>query len=292
MKNKKLVIVLVIIILIGSAICAWTGVSSIDGPGEYSYMSIRGKEVTIYGRGIYKNESLSMASQVIAQDYVILTLALPALLVSLILALRSSKGLLALAGTLGFFLYTYMSYAFTATYNHLFLVYTLLMTCSLAAFILICINITGYGLNNCFQEKPRLKFTGIFLLIMAAIVSAMWMGRIIPPLLSGTVPESVEHYTTLIIQAMDIGLIIPALIIGGILTLKKNPIGYFLSTLMSIKILTLLSSITAMIVGMSKNGVPVSIVEIIAFSAFNLVAIFNLIFVMKSIKQPLNYGNG
>lgn len=290
MKNKKLVITLVIIIAICSAICAWIGVTSKNGTGEYSYTSIRGEEVIIYGSGIYKDESLSMASQVIAQDYVILILAIPALLVSMVLALKSSKGLLALAGTLGFFLYTYMSYSFTAMYNNLFLVYLLLMSCSLVAFILNCINITAYGLSNCFQEKPKLKFAAIFMLVMATLVGAMWLGRIIPPMFSETTPESVEHYTTLIIQALDIGIVIPAMIVGGILTLKKNPIGYFLVTLMSIKALTLLISISAMMIGMANNGVSATIVEIIAFGTFNIIAIINITFVMKSIKQPLHYG--
>ena len=61
MKNKKLVISLVIIIALCSVVCAWIGVTSGDGTGQYSYTSIRGEEVIIYGSGIYKDESLSMA---------------------------------------------------------------------------------------------------------------------------------------------------------------------------------------------------------------------------------------
>lgn len=289
MRNKKLVIILVIIILICSAICAWTGVSSNDGTGAYSYTSIHGEDVVIYGTGIYKNESLSMASQVISQDYVILIFGIPLLLLSAFFAAKSLKGLFMLAGTLAFFLYTYMSYSFTAMYNNLFLVYLLLMFCSLTAFIITCINISSYELKNCFHENPKLKFSGMFMLIMGTLVGAMWLSRIIPPLLAGTVPESVEHYTTLIIQAMDIGIVIPTMIIAGILTIKKNAVGYFFTALLSVKTLTLLISISAMVVGMAINGVSASIVEIIAFGTFTLIAIFNIVFVIKSIKQPLNY---
>ena len=288
MKNKKLVIVLVLIIAVFSAVCAFIGVSSDDGEGEYLFTSINGEEVTIYGKGIYKNESLSMASQVIAQDYVILVLGVPVLIISLFFAIKSLKGLFALAGTLGFFLYTYMSYAFTANYNNLFLVYVWLMTCSLVAFMAVCINIAGYGLANCFNEKPKLKFTGIFMLVMGTLVAAMWLQRILPPLFTGTIPESVEHYTTLIIQAMDLGIVIPAMLTAGILTLKKNPVGYFLSVLLSVKALTLLTSITAMMISMGNNGVPPTIVEITAFGAFNLFALVNIIFAVKSVKQHLN----
>ncbi|MCL2127393.1 MAG: hypothetical protein FWH38_03985 [Treponema sp.] len=289
MKNKKLVIILVLIIAVFSALCAFIGVSSDDGAGEYSFISINGEEVTIYGKGIYKNESLSMASQVIAQDHVILALGIPVLMISLFFAMKSLKGLFALAGTLGFFLYTYMSYAFTANYNNLFLVYVWLMTCSSAAFIAVCINIAGYGLVNCFSEKPKLKFAGIFMLVMGTLVAAMWLQRILPPLFAGKIPESVEHYTTLIIQAMDLGIVIPAMLVAGILTLKRNPVGYFLSVILSVKTLTLLTSITAMMISMGNNGIPPTIVEIAAFGTFNLVALVNIVFAVRSVKQPSNY---
>lgn len=284
MKNNKFIIALVIIISIGATLCAFVGVSSNDGSGQFTHSSINGEEVIIYGSGIYKHESLSMASQVIAQDYVILFLGIPSLLVSLLLSRKSLRGMFLLAGTLGFFLYTYMSYAFTANYNYFFLLYVLLMSCSLVAFIMICIKITSYGLSECFHSTSRLNFTGIFMLVMGGLIGAMWLGRIVPPLISGTVPESVEHYTTLIIQAMDLGIVIPAMITAGVLTLRKNRIGYFLSVLLSVKILTLLVSISAMMIGMTKNGVPPTIVEMIVFGTFNLIALTNIIFAVKSIK--------
>ena len=284
MKNRKVIIFLVLLLAIGSALCAYIGVSSNDGGGAYTFTSINGAEVTIYGIGLYKHESLSMASQVIAQDYVILALGVPALLISLFLAQKSLRGLFVLAGTLGFFLYTYMSYSFTANYNDLFLVYVWLMTISLTAFIMVCVNITGFRLNECFHDKPKLKFTGLFMLVMGLLVGAMWLARIIPPLLSGTVPESVEHYTTLIIQAMDLGLVIPAMIVAGILTLRNNPIGYFLSTLLSIKLLTMLIAITAMMVGMTNNGIPPTVVEMALFGGFNIVAFANVVFSIRSVR--------
>lgn len=295
MKNKTLIVILVLAIAVLSSVCAFIGVASNDGQGEHTFTSMHGDEVTIYGTGIYKNESLSMASQVIAQDYVILVMGIPALLLSLLFARKSMRGLFMLAGTLGFFLYTYMSYAMTANYNSLFLVYVWLMTLCLAAFIAVCINIAGYGLADCFvngpAEKPKLKFTGIFMIVMGMLVAGMWLQRIVPPLFEGTIPESVEHYTTLIIQAMDLGVVIPAMLVAGIMTLKRKPIGYFLSVLLSVKTLTLLTSITAMMVNMGGHGVPPTMIEIAAFGAFNLIALINVVFAVKSVKQPGGYGS-
>lgn len=92
----------------------------------------------MYGSGIYKNDSLSAAAQAIAQDGVTLVVGIPLLLVSLLLSLRGTiRGRLLLAGALGYFTYTYASYCFLAMYNDLFLVYVLLFSGSLFAFILV-----------------------------------------------------------------------------------------------------------------------------------------------------------
>ncbi|GHP14425.1 hypothetical protein YK48G_18500 [Lentilactobacillus fungorum] len=284
MKNKKMITILVVTLLIGSALCALIGVFSNDGNGRYTITSIDGQAVTLYGLGLYKHESLSMASQVIAQDYVILILGIPGLLFSLLYANKSLRGMFLLAGTLAFFLYTYMSYSFAANFNNLFLVYILLMTCSLVTFISVCIDITSYGLKNCFNAVTKLNFTAGFMIVMGTLVGLMWLAKIVPPLLSGTTPESLEHYTTLIIQAMDLGIVIPAMLVGGILTLKKNPLGYFLSVVLSVKALTLLVSITAMMIGMTANNVPPTIVEIIAFGTFNLIAFANIVFAIRGVR--------
>ena len=118
---------------------------------------------------------------------------------------------------------------------------------------------------------------------------AMWLQRILPPLLDGTIPESVEHYTTLIIQAMDLGIVIPAMLVAGILTLKRNPTGYFPSVLLSVKALILLTSITAMMINMGSHGVPPTYVEIFVFGIFNLVALANVLIAVKSVNQPSIY---
>jgi len=58
---------------------------------------------------------------------------------------------------------------------------------------------------------------------------------------------------------------------------------------MSIKTLTLLICITAMIVGMTNHDVPVPVFDIIAFVGFNIIAIINIVFVIRSISAKLKY---
>lgn len=286
MKNKKSINVLVWIISVLTIIISVIGVFSNHGAGERTFISIFGEEISIYGIGIYQNDSLAVVAQGIAQDYVSLILGVPLLLYALWLYNQGSlKGKLLLSGTLGFFLYTYMSYSFLWTYNELFLAYVATMSCSLFAFILTLLSIDINNLKNEFNDKMPIKLLGRFQIFIGIAIFMLWMGKIIPALMNGTVPLGLDHYTTLVIQAMDLGFIVPAAILSGILLMKKNNFGYLLSSVIIIKGASLLTSLSAMIVGQLLAGVKMSIVEIIMFPAFNIFAIICLIILLKNIKQ-------
>ena len=111
MKNKGILTILVLLLTLISGIAAFTGISSDEGPGEYDYTSIRGEDVTIYGKGIYRHMSADLAIQGIAQDYVTLFVGIPLLLFGLYFARKNSvRGLFVLSGTLMYFLVTYLFY--------------------------------------------------------------------------------------------------------------------------------------------------------------------------------------
>ena len=113
MRTERIIFILCIVIIVLSALSAVTGVISNE---EYNYddiKSVYGETVELYNVGLYAKDSVSAASQAIAQDYVTLILGIPLLILSLILAYKKNlKGWFLMTGTLGYFLYTYMSYSF------------------------------------------------------------------------------------------------------------------------------------------------------------------------------------
>ena len=290
MKNKGTITILVALIVILSFVASAIGVFS--GQNEVAvvsqFQSIHGENITLYGRGIYHNDSVSAAAQCIAQDVVTLVLGIPMLLISLILARKGLlRGRLLLTGTIAYFLYAYTSYSFLSMYNSLFLVYVMLMSVSLFAFILCITSFDMEALKNTFGPKLPIKFIGGFQLFIAFMLFMMWMGRIVPPLIAGSIPMGLEHYNTLVIQAMDLGIIVPVAALSGIMIIKRKPLGYLLSSVIIIKSLTMLTALTAMIIGMIIVGVEVSIVEMTVFPAFNLVAIFCLAVLLRSINEKI-----
>ena len=138
MKNKKVISVLVIVVAIMAIIAASSGIFSTGGNGPYEYQSIRGKTVTIHGHGLYRHMSSDVAIQGIAQDYVTLFIAVPFLLATLIFSVKGSlRSRFLLAGTLNYFLVTYLFYLEIAMFNEMFLAYVILTGTSFFAFVIL-----------------------------------------------------------------------------------------------------------------------------------------------------------
>ncbi|PLR75213.1 hypothetical protein CU633_22240 [Bacillus sp. V3-13] len=134
---KKSIRILTLLIFALSLAASAYGIFSSSGSGPHQFTTWSGETIQLYGKGIYKNDSASGAEQEIAQDIVTLALGIPLLAISLYLTRRESiRGRLLLAGTLGYFLYTYASYSFLTTYNSCFLLYVILMSASFFAFLL------------------------------------------------------------------------------------------------------------------------------------------------------------
>lgn len=289
MKQKNIVTLLVILIALASIVATVWGVFSNDGTGSYTYQSIRGKTVIIYGKGLYKHMSAEVAPQGIAQDYVTLIIGVPVLLISLLMARRGSlRGRYLLAGTLGYFLVTYLFYTVMGMYNAMFIGYVFLTGASFYAFLITLLSFDIPQLPFLFSKTTPFKITGGFLIFNSIAIALLWLGIVVPPLLDRTIiPVQVEHYTTLIVQGLDLGILLPAAFISAVLFIRKKPLGYLLCPVYFIFLSLLMSALTAKVIAMARLGYNV-IPVVFIIPAFNLVAIVCTIFILKGIgiKSP------
>ena len=261
-------------------------------PGEgqpYALTNFRGEEVIINGRGLYYWDTVSSVAQMQANDLVTLILGLPLLVISFWLTRRGSlRGRLLLTGTLGFILYTYITMCFGAAYNRLFLVYVALFSLSLFAFVLSMMSFDLKTLPSHFSEKlPRGWIAGL-LFFAAAFLSLAWLGRVAATFMPNAIP-ALENTTSMFIQAMDLGLIVPLCVLSGVLLLRRHAWGYLLASVGLMKFLTMGIAVSLMGFNMARVGVPVSAVELVVFP---VIAIANLVMVALLIKNindtPMN----
>ncbi|MDX1639898.1 MAG: hypothetical protein R3281_18200 [Balneolaceae bacterium] len=286
MKHKRSVTRLSILILLLAVVASSAGIFSSGGPGPYTVETVRGDTVTVHGKGIYKHMSADVAPQGIAQDYVTLFAGVPLLLFSLVRARRGSlRGRYLLAGTLGYFLVTYLFYLVMGMYNVLFLVYVLLLSASFFSFSLTLFSFDIQSLPPQFREAVPVKSTGGFLVFSSIAIGLMWLGVVVPPLLDGTIiPGQVEHYTTLIVQGLDLALLLPLAFLSGFLFIRKRPFGYLLAPVYLVFLSIMMTALTAKVIAMARLGQEV-MPAIVVIPLFNLAAIACSIAILYHLRR-------
>jgi hypothetical protein len=247
MKQQPALNWLIPLIAVLALFAAGIGLFYPNEGSQFSFTAVRGETVQIWGQGWYRYDTPIGALSFKAGDLITLFLAIPVLLVSFILYRQGSlRGGLLLTGTLSYFLYAYISLGFGATYNNLFLVYTLIFSASLFGLILALTSFDVQALPAHFAETLPRRGIGIFLVISGTILSLIWIVlSIAPALLQGKAPPEAYFYTTFMTGILDIGIVAPALLVAGVLILRRAPLGYLLASTMLVFTCILGPSLTA-----------------------------------------------
>jgi hypothetical protein len=286
MKNKKPITILVLLIVAASFVSTFTGILSSEGPGKYEYESIRGEKIIIYGKGLYQHMSADVAIQGIAQDYITLFIGVPLLLISLFFARKNSlRGLFLLAGTIGYFLVTYLFYLTMGMYNQMFLVYAFLLATTFFAFVLTVSELNLDEIKGIFKSEKLVRIAGIFLIINATLVGLLWLGVVLPSIFDGTVyPKELQHYTTLIVQGFDLGLLLPIAFVAGILAIRKNRFGFLFTPIYMIFLSLMMIALVSKILFVANEGQNV-IPVIFIMPTIAVIAILFSVLLLKNMKQ-------
>jgi hypothetical protein len=295
MKTSNLVIWLSSLIAVLALVAASIGLFWQDGGSSFTFTTLRGDPVSIAGQGLYRYDTTLVAMGFKAGDGVTLVLGIPALIFSLLRYRRGSvKGGLLLAGTLGYFLYAYGSMAFGAAYNHLFLIYVVLMSASLFGLILTLTSFDLKVLPAHFSSRLPRRDIGIYSIVAGVVLLSIWPGlSIIPALVEGKAPLEVWSYTTVVTYAIDMGIIAPALIVAGVLLLQTNPIGFsylLSSTLLVFTVILGINLLTAgtiqMLAGLINIGQFIGFVA--SFSILTLYAFWFTLALFRNVSERIS----
>jgi hypothetical protein len=294
MKTSNLVIWLSALIAVLALVAASIGLFWQDRGSSFAFTTLRGDTVSIAGQGLYRYDTTLVAMGFKAGDAVTLVLGIPTLIFSLLRYRRGSvKGGLLLAGTLAYFLYAYGSMALGAAYNHLFLIYVVLMSASLFGLILTFTSFDLTVLPAHFSSRLPRRDIGIYSIVAGVVLLSIWPGlSIIPALVEGKAPLEVWSYTTVVTYAIDMGIIAPALIVAGVLLLRTNPIGlaYLLSsTLLVFTVILGVNLLTAgtiqMLAGLINIGQFIGFV--VSFAILTLYAIWFTLALFRNVSERI-----
>ncbi|HSL29919.1 MAG TPA: hypothetical protein VK900_12020 [Anaerolineales bacterium] len=247
MKQQTALYWLVPLIAVLALLAASIGLFTPGNGTPISFTTVREETVEIWGQGFYRFDTPIGATGFTAADLITLILAIPVLITSILMYRRGSlKGGLLLTGALCYFLYNYLSMGFGAAYNNLFLAYTLIFSASLFGLILALLSFDLKTFPAHFRAGLPRQGIGIFLIVSGIILSLIWLVlSIIPALFAGEAPSEAYYYTTFTTGIIDIGIIAPALILGGVLIRRGSPFGYLLASTLLIFTCILGANLTA-----------------------------------------------
>ncbi|MEZ4863482.1 MAG: hypothetical protein R3C14_19340 [Caldilineaceae bacterium] len=263
-----------------------------DG-APFTVTSLRGQEVQIYGRGVYRYDTLFTGAANRGSDVVTLVLGLPLLIYATVRYGRGSlRGGLLLLGTLVYFLYLYSSYALGIAFNPLFPVYIALFSASLFAFVLLFASIDRRLLaDHLAPDLPR-RSIATFMFISGLATLVIWLLPLRNDLALNQLPPASGTYTTKITDVLDLGIITPATFIAGTLIWRRNPVGYLVAVSLLVLEMLLLPMIAAQTVSQFAAGITFTTVEIVGpmvgFATLGLLALWVTVVLLRNVADPGN----
>lgn len=252
--------------------------------------SIRGERYEYATSGVYAYNSIRVVAEGVGWDYVTLFLAVPAMLVSSAAVARGSfRGKLLAIGLFAYFLYQYLEYATYWALGPLFPLFIVLFAASAAGIAFLASDISlkdtarRFGGGSGRQPFP-FKGMAILCLAMSALLLLIW-GKMIAEALGGAVAGKLLGQTTLVIQAYDLGLVVPLLVFTAISALKKMPIAYILCPVFAVKAVAMASAICAMLLSAWAVEGTLELPPFIIFAAADAAAAILGIKMFGSLKQ-------
>lgn len=286
MKPNTIAIRLALIIVPLALLAAGAGVFW-QGTGEpYPFETLRGETVMIRGHGLYRFDTVLSSSQEVGQDVVTLLIGIPLLVAGIVLSRKGTlRGHLLLTGALGYFLYTYGAMSFLTAFNPLFLVYVALFSLSLFGFILAMMNLDVDEVVRHISEGFPRRAVSIYFIVIAVFLSFAWLGLATVPSLTWTPPYGLESAITLVIQAIDLGVIVPVSFVTAVLLSRRSGWGYVLSSVLLMKIIMMGAALIAMIIAQILAGVEVPVVTSIFFVIIGVSGILFGINTLKNVRD-------
>jgi hypothetical protein len=262
------------------------------GSGQFSFRTVHGETVRMFGHGIYQNDTVLQAAINRGTDAVTLILGIPLLVYALILYRRGSyRGRLLLTAVFTFFLYVYANLAFSVAFNSLYLVYVALFSACLFAFVLSFTAIDRAPLVARVQPGMPYRELANFMFVAGGTTMVVWLSDVLSALVTGQPAKHLDSYTTLVTYVLDLGIITPACIMAGALLLRRAPLGIVLAFPLLGLLVLLAPCIIAATISQAGAGVSLTPGEIIGpvagFTLLGAVAIWLLIAVLRNISDVL-----
>ncbi|MCP4543016.1 MAG: hypothetical protein GY832_38360 [Chloroflexi bacterium] len=234
-REKAPVLILSILAMALLLTASLAGIITDDGGDPYTFTSLRGEDIEIYGgQGIYQNDSIYKAVLFRGFDWVGLLVCFPLFVLGIYLYQRGRlMGQLLLGSVFTYFAYIYLIGVMGNAFNSMFLVWTGLFSTGLFGLALVLKDLDILTLPEKLGPDFPQKGLSIYTVLFGLFLPIPYLAQIIPAYTTSSPPMTLDIYTTLELAALEIGIMIPLHIVGGVLLWRKNAWGYIISILVA-----------------------------------------------------------
>jgi hypothetical protein len=189
----------------------------------------------LFIQGLYRDNAW-VVSVFKGTDLETLVLDAPVMIGALIGTMRgSTRARLILMGMVYYVFYNNQYYLFSA-FNRFFLVYVVLFILSSCALIALLLSTDAERLGGSVRGASR-KTIGVIMFANAATLAVMWVGQAAMYVADGRLPQLIidTGAVTHMVAVLDLTLIVPPLVLGGLWLWQARPWGRVIATAMLVQ---------------------------------------------------------
>lgn len=248
--------------------------------------SVRGETYRMTTSGVYAFNAQRVVAEGIGWDVFTLFFVVPALFASMPLLARGSfRARLVVLGLFAYLFYQYLMYALTWAFGPLLLPFIALFALSLSGSVWIASSLARESLTSRFDERfPRRGMAALCFVLAFALV-AMWLQRIAVGLRGDLAGAMLLGQTTLVVQALDLGLVVPLAIFTGVKVLQRGPVGAILASVVAVKAVAMASAICAMVIAAWRVEGRLDVAPLTLFGGAAVVALLLVVRMLRSTRE-------
>lgn len=256
-----------------TAVASAIGVFAGRSTATVEVTGVRGDTYPMVSEGVYRFNSERAMAEGFGWDVFTLVIAVPAL-VAVAFALRgwTLRARLVAVGVLAYVFYQYLMYALAWAFGPLFLLFVATYALSLVALVRIAASFdaaTVHGLAT--GTFPRRGMIALCSLLVVAL-TGMWMQRIVAGWREDWDTAMLDGQTTMVVQALDLGLVVPLAVFTAWSLWRRRPIGYLLSAVFVVKGVAMAWAICAMVVSAWVSEGELEVGSLVLFAGVGVAA--------------------
>lgn len=238
--------------------------------------------------GLYR-DAPAWAAQARGTDLVTLMVAVPTLAISLLFAAHGSRRAVVIwLGVLGYILYMYVISAFDVVFNPLFLVYVAVLALSLFSLVALLTRLDADEARAHIDRGLPRRTIGGYLIGVAALFLLAWLSDIIPAVVRGNSPASLDGTTlpTNPVHVLDLSALLPLAALSGVWLWQRRPWGYLLAGALLTTLTIVGTSVVSGIVFERIDDSTVSLAEMPLLIVVTLAGLGLLVVYLQHLKLP------